>query len=462
MSYRLFVFFVALFSPVSGYADVETGLQNYSKQDFKGAFKEFEQEAKAGNAYAQLALGALFEAGTGVSQSFPQALAWFQESANQGRQEAMEAVGIYYAIGRGVKQDLPVALDWFLKATVAGGYASLANIDTDARQLVESKIPAAKELLQRKAEQGDPVAQTKLGFMYLVGMINPKDIHSWGIQAEGWLLKAAEKSNKDALYLLGRIREYEMAGTRDQIDAVKWYQLAANQGLASAQFALSKIYSGDSSFKYSPEKTVKVDPVKALEFAKKASEAGYPHADTFFARLMLEDTKTDLYPKAITLLEKALKDGDMNALILLGDVYLAGRGIPLDSNRALSLYRRAAIVSEKKVAYRRLAMMYEAGKGGVPKDPYQAYQYYEESVEDSGKSEDAPLHLKLAKMSEEGIGTEKNTGKALQHYRMAGLGGSIEAMKKMELISTKGGLGEKPNPKAAQFWKERLAQSVSK
>lgn len=77
------------------------------------------------------------------------------------------------------------------------------------------------------AQSGDPLAQLSMAF--LAGSSEERDL---------WLKKSTDQSYAAAQYVTGLIHKNK----KQPAEAVKWYRLAAEQGLATAQVALSGMY----------------------------------------------------------------------------------------------------------------------------------------------------------------------------------------------------------------------------
>lgn len=73
-------------------------------------------KAQAGDASAQMWLGAGYEQGWFGNSNVPEALKWFRKSAEQGNPDAQVALGQMYEDGRGVSEDYSLAAEWYRKA----------------------------------------------------------------------------------------------------------------------------------------------------------------------------------------------------------------------------------------------------------------------------------------------------------------------------------------------------------
>ena len=99
---------------------------------------------------------------------------------------------------------------------------------------------SAEELqtLHTQAAQGDPGAQTSLGFLYAKGLGLPQDY----AKARGWFEKAAAQGEPEAQYNLGFLYHKGQGVPRDDVKARQWWEKAAAQGYAWAQNTLGVLY----------------------------------------------------------------------------------------------------------------------------------------------------------------------------------------------------------------------------
>ena len=94
-----------------------------------------------------------------------------------------------------------------------------------------------KKLIQL-ANQGDEITQYNLGVRYANGRGVPQD----DVQAVKWYRLAADRGFVDAQNNLG-VMYYNGRGVpQDYAQAVKWWRLAADRGVAEAQYNLGKMY----------------------------------------------------------------------------------------------------------------------------------------------------------------------------------------------------------------------------
>lgn len=70
------------------------------------------EQANQDDTYAQVELGALYEAGFAHVRNYPEALRWYRSAAAQGDPNAQFKLGTMYEFGFGVKRDEVRALMW--------------------------------------------------------------------------------------------------------------------------------------------------------------------------------------------------------------------------------------------------------------------------------------------------------------------------------------------------------------
>ena len=106
-----------------------------------------------GEAWAQSALGFMYENGYGVPQDYAQALTWYRKAADQGAADAQCNLGHMYENGEGVPQDYIQAHMWLNLA--ASRYSTdekynrdqaIANRDRVAGEMTPEQIAEAQKL----------------------------------------------------------------------------------------------------------------------------------------------------------------------------------------------------------------------------------------------------------------------------------------------------------------------------
>lgn len=208
---------------------------------------------------------------------------------------------------------------------------------------------------RQQALHDDPIAQNKLGSMYAKGQ---------GV-------------------------------SQDYSQAIFWYMKAAEQGNADAQFNLGLMYHQGES--------VRLDYTRALEWYGKAAKQGHKIAQAH----------SDEIHKYIEAVKVAAEQGELEALVTLGDLYADSNGLPQDYEQAAILYRKAAEQGDAKAEYK-LGMMYEEGKG-VPQNFDQSVAWYRRAIEKNL----AAAKYNLGRMYHKGRGVPKDDAYAYAWISLA-------------------------------------------
>ena len=143
-----------------------------------------------------------------------------------------------------------------------------------AQEFCESQaVPSAGNAdtfaISAKAEQGDAVAQTLLGRLYLEGKGVPRNLN----EAAKWFKKAADQGDDDAQTLLGIMCLAADGVSEDSIEpsvmlkkAAELFEKAAEQGNDSAQYRLGLMYFSG--------KGIPQNKIKAYEWYMKSARQG--------------------------------------------------------------------------------------------------------------------------------------------------------------------------------------------
>lgn len=113
--------------------------------------------------------------------------------------------------------------------------------------------PAAVRLLEPLARGGDPVAQWRLGLLHY---------HGHGVRendelARQWFERAARQGLAEAQFQLGNMYAYGLADPGHDVDpqrlAAQWYFEASRQGHAEAQYSLGILFISGTGVVQNPE-----------------------------------------------------------------------------------------------------------------------------------------------------------------------------------------------------------------
>ena len=126
----------------------------------------------------------------------------------------------------------------------------------------------------------------------------------------------------ESMLRIGRCYETGDGVGKDLAEAVKWYRMAAEQGLAEAAFELSKCYT----FGFG----VRKNRVTAGKWLRKAAEQGHVTAMFLHGHWLLreEGGGVGYDPReAVKWFRRAAEKGDARAMFELGECYEDGVGV---------------------------------------------------------------------------------------------------------------------------------------
>ena len=206
---------IAEFTAAAGQGDAE-------------ALRRLRQAADASNVHAQVALGALYDAGRGVSRDYARAAVWYLRAAERGDADAQYNLASMYHTGQGRPPDHGEAAVWYRRAAERGHAAAQFNLGIlffVGAGVAHDPVQAAA-WYRRAAEQGYAPAQNNLGAMYVDGKGGRRDPAA-GVS---WYRKAAEQGYAPAHYNLGVSYRDGSGATADAVSAHMWLSLAARNG----------------------------------------------------------------------------------------------------------------------------------------------------------------------------------------------------------------------------------------
>ncbi len=138
--------------------------------------------------------------------------------------------------------------------------APAGDLETGFDAYDRGDYATALEELRPLAEQGDAVAQTLLGSMYMNGEGVARD---WA-EAAKWFHLAAEQGQDVAQFSLGVMYTCSLCGFLDYVQAHKWYSLAA------ARPSPGKFH--DSAIESRDKVEAKMSPAQVTEAQRLARE----------------------------------------------------------------------------------------------------------------------------------------------------------------------------------------------
>jgi uncharacterized protein len=156
------------------------------------------------------------------------------------------------------------------------GPSKPASVFEGEQAFAKKDYAAALKVFRPLANQGNPVAQSYVGFLYETGKGVPQD-HGEAIR---WYRLAAEQGNTTAQYNLGGMYENSQGIRQDDAEAIRWYRKAAEQGYSDAQLKLGNRYFGGQG--------VPQNYKEAAKWVRLAADRGNPEAQLLLG-LIYED-----------------------------------------------------------------------------------------------------------------------------------------------------------------------------
>lgn len=209
-----------------------------------------------------------------------------------------------------------------LAVVMMAGHTMAADLATGYRTGLES---LKLEDVKARAEAGEAIAQLELGHRYYYDKSTKDDK-----QALVWFQKAAVQNLPWAEYETAVMIENGEGTTPDPVTALQWYRKAEAGGVVLADYDIGvSLLQGE---------TGPADPAAAAPYLKLAAEAGEPRAQ-----------------------------------YLLGIMYRDGKGVPQDAGQAVT-WLKESVRRRFQPAAETLEVMYRDGVG-VDKDPITSHAW---------------------------------------------------------------------------------------
>src|ERR1700722_2662006 len=225
-------------------------------------------------------------------------------------------------------------------------------------------LTAFAEATKRINEKGDAKSMTLLAELYANGLGVPNN----DLEAVKWYSLAAERGDREAMFALAMFRLGGRGGPRDSAEATRLLAEAAKLGHAAAAYDLGLLYLEGQQF---PQ-----DVPRAAQLFQMAAKAGNPEAQFALETLYKDGQEVAQNTQEATRLmglaaQADLLDAEVDyAIALLNDT-----GVAKDEPGAVALLRKAAMRGSP-IAQDRLARVLAAGRGVTAPDPVEATKWH--------------------------------------------------------------------------------------
>mmetsp|Transcript_16053 Transcript_16053/g.40851 ORF Transcript_16053/g.40851 Transcript_16053/m.40851 type:complete len:748 (+) Transcript_16053:59-2302(+) len=372
----------------------------------------YQYSADMGNSDAQTAMGQLFNFGMrGIEQDHSRALHYFQRAAAQGDNDALAHLGHMYANGLGVEQDNATAVEYFEKAAANGhpnaeyglGYLHLAGHG------VAKDYAKAVTYFKAAADQSHVEAQFHLGVMALKGWGMKQDVS----KAYALFHAAGTSGHVLSLYNLAMLQLRGGHGTSPNCrSALGVLKNVAERGQWASLSAAHKAFSNKA---YGRALTLYV---RAAEMGIEVAESNVAYmltkglglapdgSDAEVAELVANGgvapwwyaangNATGALGYALRMRQRAATQGNLAAMMAVGDAFYYGRGVTRDWAQAVAVYRHASHLRNAQ-AFFNLGSMQERGEG-LPRDLHLAKRFYDQAKSTNTEAA-VPVMVALAAM----------------------------------------------------------------
>ena len=432
-------------------------IQLAEKGKLSEAFPLMARAARAGIPEAEYRVARCYLEGSGVPQSRLEGTRWLRRAADHGNADAQALLAGLYATGLAEQEDhvgdsnseslferqssrqpdFETALEFARKAAEAGsadGQAILGYILSKGPKAMRD-LDAAHGWYEKSAAAGCPEGRLGLALSF-VRRRQPEQ----RARIAKELRCAADAGLPTAIYLLAVLTEHGMGVPVDLEGAAQLYLLAAEKGLASAQFRLGlSLLEGSLSHK---------DPAAGEAWLRRAALAENPDAAYRLGEFYVKRPKPD-YAEAATWYRRAAEAGHQAAARSLGSLYLSGNGVAQDTDEGTH-WLRAAANGGNHASQVDLANLVLEGASDL-NDDVNAAEWFGVPA----SSGDAIAAFNLSLCFAEGVGVRKDQEMAARWMRRAAEG--MAQAQYMYARMLQDGRGMQADQKQARFWFERAA-----
>ena len=308
----------------------------------------------------------------------------------------------------------------------------------------EPDITLSFECLSRAIDLGNQEALSLVS-SYGSGLIAKK--HAPLEIAVKWYQIAAEQGNIEAQQNMGHICRRGEGAEQNYEKAIEWYLKAAEQGDAVSQRLLG--------FMCMKGLGAEINTEKALEWYTKAAEQGDALSQKALGRFYYNGTGVEKdYGKSFEWYMKAAEQGNVEAQRVVGFRYSKGSGVEKDYGKALEWYTKAAEQGDVE-AQRVVGHKYSKGSG-VEKDYEKAIEWYMKAAEQG----DIYSQRALGTFYYKGQGVEKNYEKAIEWFTKAAEKGDAASQNALGLMYERGHGVEKEYGKAIEWFMKAAEQGL--
>ena len=301
------------------------------------------------------------------------------------------------------------------------------------------------EVLLQKAQSGDAESQKNLGDCYF----NGDGVEQSFEEAVKWYEKAAEQGLAEAQINLAEAYFFGGCGLEENKEkACECIMKAAEQGDAEAQYIIGRFFMNGIVLEKNDE--------SAFYWNSKAAEQGQPDAQNEVGEAYRSGYGVEQnYEEAMKWFRKAAEQGHAGGQSNLAYCYFQGNGVLQDYSTAIHWSRKAA-EQKSPEAQNLLGKCYLEG-WGVEQDKSIAFEWYKKSA-DQGN---AIGQYSVGSLYNTGQGVEENSAEAFNWYKKSADQGYVDGQLLLGVCYRDGTGIEKNEAKAFEWFLKAAEQDDS-
>ena len=197
----------------------------------------------------------------------------------------------------------------------------------------------------------------------------------------------AEKGDAESQYAMGLFCLYDQEKPDNHKEAEKWLRLAAEQGHCEAQFSLGELYLFGQE--------AEINCKEAIFWLKQSAATGNP---THQLRLGYAYFSDGDYYEAEKWIRSSAEQGERDAQVSLGTMYLHGMGVIKDEEKAIKWFKMAAKQGDKRAQFE--VRKFNRRKAGLPEET-EGYKNVTPSISRAESESISSKAIELQKFFEE-------------------------------------------------------------
>ncbi|OHT12254.1 hypothetical protein TRFO_18063 [Tritrichomonas foetus] len=442
--------------------------------DLPQSAKYMKLAADNGHARAQYLFSEMLREGFGIIKDEDKSLLYLKKAADNNEPDAE------YEYAKKIQENDPEDAERYLQLSADNGNSNAQfEYGTLLFDKKDKKLNTkAAEYIKMSADQENPEGQNAYGiclrdgkgvkkcikdainYFQLASKKLPAAMYNYGLEFER--KKQTAQANKmikqaaDNKYAPAAEHYAQMMYANDEIsEAAKYYQIAADAGIANAQFEIANMLIDGNG--------ITQDVSKAKKYLKKAAEQNHHNAAYLYAKYLEESHK---WKESAKYYKLAADNGNVNAIEFYAKMQLSGKCGKKNIEEALKYYKLGSEKNSEncKVQYAVLTHDKEFLKKIAEKNSDAMYEYAlmidnnEESLKylkEAARNSNVDANYELGriyKFAEKGV--KRNIAESNHYFKTAADLGSPKAQAEMGFIFYNGSVFCNKDPQtAAKYFK---------